>query len=148
MKSKLWMLLAVLASFSLLAAACGDDDDESSDSLVIGAVLPETGALGYLGPPQIEGAALAAADLEAAGADVTVISGDSGTDGAVAQETVDRLLGEGANAIVGAAASGVSQDIIQGLFDAKIPQCSASNTSPAFTSEPGSTDRIASADSM
>lgn len=136
---KLLMLLAVLLSFSLVAAACGDDDegDEGSgtDGLVIGTVLPETGALAFLGPPQIEGAALAAADLEAAGADVTVITGDSATDGAVAQETVARLLGEGANAIVGAAASGVSQDIIQTLSDASIPQCSASNTSPAFTGQ-------------
>ena len=135
---KLLMLLAVLLSFSLVAAACGDDDEgggDSGDGLVIGTVLPETGGLAFLGPPQIEGAALAAADLEAAGANVTVITGDSGTDGAVAQETVGRLLGEGANAIVGAAASGVSQDIIQTLFDSKIPQCSGSNTSPAFTGQ-------------
>lgn len=166
---KLLLLLAVLLSFSLVAAACGDDDDGddaatddttpddtapddtapddtapddtapdegSGDAeFVIGAVLPETGALAFLGPPQIEGAALAAADLAEAGAPVSVISGDSGTDGAVAQETVTRLLGEGAHAIVGAAASGVSQDIIQGLFDSRIPQCSGSNTSPAFTDQ-------------
>ncbi|MEM9513790.1 MAG: ABC transporter substrate-binding protein [Actinomycetota bacterium] len=104
-------------------------------SFVIGTVLPESGALAFLGPPQIEGVQLAADDLAAAGADVAVITGDSGTDGAVAQETVARLLGEGANAIVGAAASGVSQDIIQTLFDGSIPQCSASNTSPAFTGQ-------------
>ncbi|MEZ5167685.1 MAG: ABC transporter substrate-binding protein [Acidimicrobiales bacterium] len=105
------------------------------EELVIGSVLPETGGLAFLGPPQIEAVALAAADLEAAGAHVRIITGDSGTDGAVAQETVNRLLGEGAQAIVGAAASGVTQDIIQGLFDAKIPECSASNTSPAFTDQ-------------
>lgn len=185
---KLLMLLAVLLSFSLVAAACGDDDDDgdagddsgetdtgddgtdgddtsdddgdmdddmsdddgdtdddmddgesTGDEFVIGTVLPETGGLAFLGPPQTEGAALAAEDLAAAGANVRVITGDSGTDGAVAQETVGRLLGEGAHAIVGAAASGVSQDIIQTLFDNRIPQCSGSNTSPAFTGQENAT---------
>ena len=111
------------------------DEETPEASLVIGTVLPESGALAFLGPPQIEGVQLAADDLAAAGADVAVITGDSGTDGAVAQETVERLLGQGANTIVGAAASGVSQDIIQTLFDSSIPQCSASNTSPAFSDQ-------------
>ncbi len=119
--------------------ATTEGGDTPDASFVIGTVLPESGALAFLGPPQIEGVQLAADDLAAAGADVAVITGDSGTDGAVAQETVDRLLGQGANAIVGAAASGVSQDIIQTLFDSSIPQCSASNTSPAFTDQDNAT---------
>lgn len=113
----------------------GAADGGDTDTLIIGTVLPETGALGFLGPPQIQGVELALEDLEAAGAPVEVITGDSGTDGAVAQETVNRLLGEGADAIIGAAASGVSQDMIQTLFDNRIPQCSASNTSPAFSDQ-------------
>lgn len=119
------------------AASDSTDDagEPSGDGLVIGAVLPETGGLAFLGPPQIEGVQLAADDLAAAGANVTVISGDSGTDGAVAQETVGRLLGEGAQAIVGAASSSVTQDIIGNLSDSSIPQCSASNTSPVFSDQ-------------
>ena len=53
----------------------------------------------------------------------------------MAPETVNRLLGEGAHVIVGAAASGVSQSFIQTLYDAQIPQCSPSNTSPSFSTQ-------------
>ena len=62
-RSKVWRLLAVLAVFGLLAAACGDDDDDDAtdggggdgteaagDALVIGNLRPETGSLAFLGP--------------------------------------------------------------------------------------------------
>ena len=126
---KLLMLLAVLLSFSRVAAACGDDDEgggDSGDGLVIGTVLPETGGLAFLGPPQIEGAALAAADLEAAGANVTVITGDSGTDGAVAQETVGRLLGDRASFDLGPHRSdhrGPWADPDQSLVETGLGEC-------------------------
>ncbi|MDJ0768869.1 MAG: transporter substrate-binding domain-containing protein [Ilumatobacter sp.] len=110
-------------------------DDDAAGELIIGTILPETGALAFLAPPQLQAVELAREDLAAAGAPVTILTGDSGTDPDVAQETANRLLGEGANAILGAAASGVSQSIIQNLFDNQIPQCSASNTSPAFTGQ-------------
>jgi len=107
----------------------------SGEGFIIGTVLPETGALAFLGPPEIQGVQLALEDIEGAGLPITVLTGDSGTSPDVAQETVNRLLGEGANAILGAAASGVSQGIIQNLFDNQIPQCSAANTSPSFSDQ-------------
>lgn len=155
MKKHRWLrLLAAFGALTLLAAACGGDDGgddtatdagsddgtaPSGDGLVIGRVLPETGPLGFLGPPQIEGVLLAIEDINAAGGvlgqDVTLLEGDEGDTPQVAAETTTRLLNEGANAIVGAAASGSSQEFIQALSDAEIPQCSASNTSPAFTDQ-------------
>ncbi len=103
--------------------------------LVIGEVLPETGPLAFLASPMIEGVNLAVEDIAAAGGNVRLLTGDTATDPDVAPEAVNRLLGEGAHVIVGAAASGVSQSFIQTLYDAQIPQCSPSNTSPSFTTQ-------------
>jgi branched-chain amino acid transport system substrate-binding protein len=154
-KRLLFRLLAMLAVFGLVAAACGDDDDaedgsseegteeetdgEDAEGLVIGQIGPETGGLAFLGPPQFEGFALAIEDINAAGgvlgADVTTVVGDEAGDAGRVREAANRLLGEGADAIVGAASSGMSQEIIQILSDEEIAQCSPSNTSPAFSDQ-------------
>ncbi|MCY3576423.1 MAG: ABC transporter substrate-binding protein [bacterium] len=111
-------------------------DPASADfNLVIGQVMPETGSLAFLNSPMIEGIGLAIEDIQAAGGNVRLLTGDTATDPDVAPEAVNRLLGEGAHVIVGAAASGVSQSFIQTLYDAQIPQCSPSNTSPSFSTQ-------------
>ena len=147
---------AIAFALVLVLAACGDDDDSSDggddattteadggggggDGLVIGGVLPQTGPLGFLGPPQIEGVTLAVDDINAAGgvlgSDVTLNIADEGETPQTAAESATRVVSEGANAVVGAAASGSSQEFIQQLSDQQIPQCSASNTSPDFTDQ-------------
>ncbi|MEX1178801.1 MAG: ABC transporter substrate-binding protein [Nitriliruptor sp.] len=112
---------------------------ERDDVLDIGYVLPESGPLAPLGPPQIEGVNLAIEDINAAGgvmgSDVTLNTGDEAGDAAVARDTAARLINDGVDGIVGAAASGMSQEIIQTLEDNEIVQCSASNTSPAFSEQ-------------
>ncbi len=159
MRSKyLPRMLAVCAALMLVAAACGGDDDGDTTSttlatdateapteepapvaddpeLVIGQVMPETGALAFLNAPMIVSIDLAMQDIQAAGGNVRLLTGDSATDPDVAPETVNRMLGEGVHVIVGAAASGVSQSFIQTLYDAQIPQCSPSNTSPSFSTQ-------------
>jgi branched-chain amino acid transport system substrate-binding protein len=155
-----WLrLLAVFLGLSLVAAACGDDDDDTeaeeedggdqaagdveadpaTDRLVIGRVLPETGPLAFLGPPMTVSVELAVEDINAAGGvldqDVDLIEADEGETPQTAREGVVRMLGEGANAIVGAAASGSSQEFIQILSDNEIPQCSGANTAPDFTEQ-------------
>ena len=154
---------ASVAAVALVAAACGGGDDSqvgatptpsaptsatepttapeappsaAAPELVIGRVLPETGSLSAsIGGALIAGVELAVADINAQGGNVKLIAGDSATDPDVAPETVNRLLGEGAHVIIGAAASGVSQSIIQTLYDTQIPQCAASNTSPSFSTQ-------------
>lgn len=155
MRQRRWFrLVAAAGALTLLVAACGDDDDDdaadtteegggdaqpATDQLVIGRVLPETGPLAFLGPPMITGADLAIEDINAAGGvmgqDVELLEGDEGETPQVAVETVNRLLGDGANVIVGAAASGSSQEFIGNLSENEIPQCSGSNTSPAFSEQ-------------
>ena len=148
---RLFRLLAILFAFTLVAAACGDDDDSTSSSgdsssassssssesssaegLNIGTLLPETGALAFLSAPLLEGVNMAIADINAAGgvngADVTLTPGDSGTDPEIANTTVDRLLTEDVDAIVGAAASGITGSVIDKITSAGITQCSPSNT--------------------
>lgn len=143
MRKNRFLIAAVGAVLALAAVACSDDDDggvpaqpaDDGSELVIGSVMPETGALAFLGPPMIVSIDLAVQDIQAAGGKVRLLTGDSATDPDVAPETANRLLGEGAHVIVGAAASGVSQSFIQNLYDAQIPQCSPSNTSPSFSTQ-------------
>jgi hypothetical protein len=110
----------------------------SGDPLVIGTLLPLTGNLAFLGPPEVAGAKLAVEDINAAGGvlgqPVQLIEGDSGdasTD--TATQTVDRLLQAGADVIVGAASSGVSLTVIDAITGAGVMQISPANTSDQFT---------------
>ncbi|MDE2933402.1 MAG: ABC transporter substrate-binding protein [Chloroflexota bacterium] len=141
---------------ALVTAACGGNGEEEPTptptpeatttaaateapqgpvALHIGAVLPETGSLAFLGVPIIAAARLAVEDVNAQGGEVTFSLADSATNPATGLEGARRLLGEGAHVIVGAAASAVSQAFIQTLFDEQVPQCSPSNTSPVFTGQ-------------
>ena len=105
--------------------------------LTLGGILPETGNLAFLGPPEIAAVELAVNDINAAGgvlgADVVWLPGDSGDNGDVANATVDRLLADNVDAFIGAASSGVSLTVIDKITAAGVIQFSPANTSPAFT---------------
>ncbi|XAW57644.1 ABC transporter substrate-binding protein [Blastococcus sp. HT6-4] len=110
----------------------------TDDPLVIGTLLPLTGNLAFLGPPEVAGARLAVQEINEAGGvlgqDVELIEGDSGdasTD--TASQTVDRLLQENVDVIVGAASSGVSLTVIDAITRAGVVQFSPANTSDQFT---------------
>jgi ABC-type branched-subunit amino acid transport system substrate-binding protein len=102
--------------------------------LKIGTILPQTGNLAFLGPPEFAALDLALAEINAAGGvlgkPVVVSKGDSGdatTD--IVNQTTDRLLAEGVDAIIGAASSGVSLKVIDKITGAGIVQFSPANTS-------------------
>jgi ABC-type branched-subunit amino acid transport system substrate-binding protein len=110
----------------------------TGEQLVVGTLLPLTGDLAFLGPPEVAGAKLAVQEVNAAGGvlgqDVRLEEGDSGdatTD--TATQTVDRLLQAGVNAIVGAASSTVSLNVIDRITSAGVMQISPANTSDQFT---------------
>ncbi len=156
-----WLRTAVvsLAVVSLLAAACGSDDTTTSttttaqapattttaatttttaampmEKLVVGYILPSTGALAFLNEPMVKAVQMAADEINAMAGDyVELIPGDSGTDPAVASATADDLLARNVSAIVGAAASGISLSIIDKITGEEVVMMSPSNTSPTFT---------------
>jgi ABC-type branched-subunit amino acid transport system substrate-binding protein len=105
--------------------------------LRFGGILPETGNLAFLGPPEFAGVELAVADINEAGgvlgAPVEWLSGDSGDNGEVANATVDRLLAEDVDGFIGAASSGVSLTVIDKITQAGKFQISPANTSPTLT---------------
>jgi branched-chain amino acid transport system substrate-binding protein len=117
------------------APACTGEADEV---LTIGGLLPQTGDLSFLGPPMEAGTRMAVDDVNAAGgvlgSDVAYMPGDSGdADPDVANPTVDAHLSGGADVILGAAASGISLNVIDKVTGACKIQFSPANTSPQFT---------------
>jgi ABC-type branched-subunit amino acid transport system substrate-binding protein len=116
-------------------------DRAGDDVLTIGTLLPETGNLAFLGPPEIAGVQMAVAEINEAGgfkgADVELVEGDSGdttTDTAV--QTVTRQLQENVDAIVGAASSSVSASVIDQVVGAGVTMFSPANTSKQFSDYP------------
>src|SRR5260370_2986767 len=61
------------------------------------------------------------------------LASDEAGDQAVAQQSADRVLAGGVQAVVGTAASGMTLAIINKISGAKVVECSASNTAPTFT---------------
>jgi ABC-type branched-subunit amino acid transport system substrate-binding protein len=112
---------------------------EGDGELKIGTILPQTGSLAFLGPPEFAGFDLALADVNAAGGvlgkNVVGIKGDSGdatTD--TASKTVDAQLSQNVDAIIGAASSGVSFTVVDKITAAGVVQFSPANTSKRFSS--------------
>jgi branched-chain amino acid transport system substrate-binding protein len=133
---------ASLTSFALVA--CGQDSgsgaaDCDTDGLKIGTILPQTGSLEFLGPPEFAGVDLAVQEINEYGGvldcDVKAIhtdSGDTSTD--IASQSADSLISQGVHTVIGAASSGVSFTFIDKLYQSEIVQISPANTSPDFTS--------------
>ncbi len=119
-------------------SAVPEAETTSDAPLKLGSILPTTGALAFLGPPEIAGVNLAVQEINEAGGvlgqDVEIIhrdSGDTTTD--IATQSVTDLLSQDVSAIIGAASSGVSQTVIQQITGAGVIQMSPANTSPDFT---------------
>ncbi|MQA07429.1 MAG: ABC transporter substrate-binding protein [Pseudonocardiaceae bacterium] len=144
---------AALAIAALVVTACGGGGDEGGGGngdqqsggaakgngvLELGYVLPETGELAFLGPPQIQATNYAIKTINDAGGVLDkqipkVVGRDEAAQEAVASQSADQVLGAGVDAIIGAAASGMSLAIIDKVTGAQVVQCSGSNTAPTFT---------------
>jgi len=146
-----WRSVAVLSAACLALAACGDDKADSPSTgtssgaaaagdgvLKIGTILPQTGSLAFLGPPEFAGVDLAIKDINAnggaVGKPVTIQhmdSGDTSTD--IATQSVNKLLTDKTDVIIGAASSSVSLSVIDKITGAGVVQISPANTSTALT---------------
>ncbi|MEU8249203.1 ABC transporter substrate-binding protein [Nonomuraea sp. NPDC048916] len=148
--------LAVVAATSLALTACGGGSDTATQptesaapsseapaakgdgTLTIGTLLPQTGSLAFLGPPEIAGVDVAVKEINEAGGvlgkPVTKYDTDSGdTTTNIASQSVDKLLAQKADAIIGAASSSVSESVIDKITGAGVVQFSPANTSDKFT---------------
>ena len=117
----------VLGSSSAPAGAKGDG------TLKIGTLLPQTGSLAFLGPPEFAGVELAVKDINDAGGvngkQVEITDSDSGdTSTDIASQSVDRLLSNKVDAIIGAASSSVSLSVIDKITGAGV--CSSRRRTP------------------
>jgi branched-chain amino acid transport system substrate-binding protein len=134
--------IAVLGASALVLSACAPTESTEPSgpaedlTLKIGTILPQSGALAFLGPPEEAGVALAVQEINEADLGITVEavyrdSGDTTTD--TATVSVTDLLSQDVSAIVGAASSGVSFTVIDQIVAAGVVQFSPANTSPDFT---------------
>jgi branched-chain amino acid transport system substrate-binding protein len=152
----LWRSVAVLSVAGIVLTACGGSSGEtgtkpskSSGSsapsgakgdgvLKIGTLLPQTGSLAFLGPPEFAGVKLAIKDINAAGGvngkDVEEVDSDSGdTSTDTASQSVDRLLSNKVDVVIGAASSSVSLSVIDKITGNGVLQISPANTSDELT---------------
>ncbi len=113
------------------------DIPKGDGTLTIGSLLPQSGDLAFLGPPEFAGVELAVQEINKAGGvngnDVKQVKADSG-DGTpnIAPSETDKLLRGGADVIIGAASSSVSLSVIDKITQAGVAQISPANTSTAF----------------
>ncbi|WDZ86199.1 ABC transporter substrate-binding protein [Micromonospora cathayae] len=88
----------------------------SGAPLVLGGLLPRTGALALAHPPLAAGVALAVREINAAGGvlgePVVWIDGDDGTNPTVAKATVASHIERDVHVIIGAGASGISKAVL------------------------------------
>ena len=151
-----WTGIAIAGVSALLLTACSSgapapsESEEPADTgdalpiaegerdltLPLGTILPQSGALAFLGPPEEAGVQLGADDVNAADSGLTVEvtyrdSGDTTTD--TATVSVTDLLSQDVSAIIGAASSGVSKTVIDQIVAAGVIQFSPANTSADFT---------------
>ena len=111
----------------------------SADSFKVGAILPITGNLAFLGPPEISGVGLAVSDLNAAdgvnGAMACHQIEDSGdtSDLAVSSNTADKLIQGAPSVVIGAASSSVTENVVKTFEDAQITEVSPANTATSLS---------------
>jgi branched-chain amino acid transport system substrate-binding protein len=139
--------LALAGATALVLAGCagGGTGGETSEpateerdlTMKIGTILPQTGSLSFLGPPEEAGVGLAVADVNEAAKGITfddIVWGDSGdTDNKAYATTIQTLISEGVTAAIGAASSGVTKLFLDDAVAAGIITFSPANTSLDFT---------------
>ncbi|WP_296665335.1 ABC transporter substrate-binding protein [Demequina sp.] len=140
---------AAVATLSLAACSSGTSDEGSSteptgdamtgEALAIGSLLPITGSLAFLGPPEIAGVDLAVNEINEAGGingmDVTVQHEDSSdtANPQITSDSVTKLLGGGVSVVVGAASSSVTLNAIDDITNAGVVQISPANTATSLS---------------
>ncbi|QIX26403.1 ABC transporter substrate-binding protein [Nocardioides sp. JQ2195] len=161
-KLRLGTAIAVGAVLAL-GASCGSDNDDSASgdndnkksssedckvkdfpdvkgdgTFTVGTLLPQTGSLAFLGPPEFAAVELAVNDMNAAGGvldkKVKLVNSDSGdAQNPIASQSVDSLINKKADVVLGAASSSVSLLVIDKITSEGMVEMSPANTSDQFS---------------
>ncbi|WP_072690348.1 ABC transporter substrate-binding protein [Rhodococcus marinonascens] len=123
-------LVGALTAVAVMGvAACGSSTGaDDSGAIKIGSVHPTTGALAGVGGLMNDGAAMAVADINAAGGisslggrQLELVSGDSQGRAEVGQSEAQRLISDGAVALVGTYQSDVTQNVTSVAERSRVP---------------------------
>lgn len=149
-----WSTIARGAAFagvaSLALAACSSSGSGTNTSgapagggdatpLTIGTFLPVTGTLAFLGPPEIAGVRYAVKEINDAGGlfgqDVKLIETDSSdtNNAGIGAASIASLISADVSAIIGAASSSVTLNVIDDVDAAGIVMVSPANTSTTLS---------------
>ncbi|MBQ1082746.1 ABC transporter substrate-binding protein [Nocardiopsis sp. B62] len=137
-------LSAAALTVSLALTACGGtldlgDDTADDTGFTFGLLYPQTGNLSFLGRPQTAAVDYAIDQINDAGGilGTTVpppVVADEAGDAAQANQAANDLVSADVNAVIGAAASVMTQASYATITGAGIAQCSGSSTAPDLTS--------------
>ncbi|MGI9197639.1 MAG: ABC transporter substrate-binding protein, partial [Candidatus Nanopelagicales bacterium] len=139
--------VALAAPADPISSAAAGAPVPRADALVLGTLLPDTGALADYGPATQAAVALAVADAnDAGGVDgsrVTLLRGDSGDSLSTLVATLTRLRAQGASAVIGPLSSSLLLDSLTSLEGLTV--ISPATTSPLLS---GLVARIAPSDAL
>jgi len=137
-KRTLATAVATLATVSLVALGTAPAQ-AAVKPLKFGAIIPLTGGLAFLSPPEIAGLHLAIDEINAAGGvlgkkvQLTIKDSGDATNFAIADGSTTETLASGAQVVIGAASSSVTEHIINKITGKKVVEISMSNTDPALS---------------
>jgi len=139
-KKGLTVVAAIAATALTLGVALPAQAASEDQTLKIQAIIPLTGSLSFLSPPEVAGLHMAVDEINAAGGvlgnpvELTISDSGDGDTLAIADQSATKALANNADVVVGAAASGVTRSIINKITGAKVVQISMSNTAVDLTS--------------
>lgn len=140
--------VALVGAASLALAACstsGEGEESETpggtagDPLHIGTFLPVTGSLASLGPPEISGVRLAIKEINDAGGlfgapvELTETDSSDANNAATGIAAAASLIADEVDAIIGAASSSVTLNVIDDVAAAGIVMVSPANTSTTLS---------------
>ena len=127
---------ATALTFSVALPAQAASEDKT---LRIAGIIPLTGGLAFLSPPEVAALHLAVDEINAAGGvlgnkvELTIADSGDGDTLQIADQSATKAIAKKADVVIGAASSGVTRSIINKITGAKIVEISMSNTAPDLT---------------
>ena len=124
---------ATALTFSVALPAQAASEDKT---LRVAGIIPLTGGLSLLSPPEVAAIHLAVDEINAAGGvlgnkvELTIADSGDGDTLQIADQSATKAIAKKADVVIGAASSGVTRSIINKITGAKIAQISMSNTAP------------------